>query len=64
MRRTEFWERMNSHFGASYARTVAADHVFADLDGQTVDEALADGREPAAIWRCVCEVFEVPQALR
>nr|MDT0664418.1 DUF3046 domain-containing protein [Micromonospora sp. DSM 115978] len=33
MRHTEFWDRMVRHFGASYADSVARDHVLSTLGG-------------------------------
>jgi hypothetical protein len=63
MRLTEFWRRMDAHFGASYARSVAADYRISAL-GSTVDEALRDGVEAKAIWRAVCGEFEVSRDLR
>jgi hypothetical protein len=63
MRLTDFWSRMDERFGASYARSVAADHRLPAL-GATVDEAIAAGVETRDIWRAVCEEFEVPAHLR
>lgn len=40
MRLTIFWERMEDHFGVSYAESFARDHVMAGLGGRTVREAL------------------------
>ncbi|GAA5073425.1 DUF3046 domain-containing protein [Streptomyces similanensis] len=60
MRLTVFWERMAEHFGAGYAETFARDHVMSELDGHTVDEALADGWAAKDVWRVVCQVMDVP----
>ncbi len=54
---------MDERFGASYARSVAADHRLPAL-GATVDEAIAAGVETRDIWRAVCDEFEVPAHLR
>ncbi len=62
MRLSEFWERMRAHFGAGYAESVAHDHVLHQLAGRTVDQALAAGVEAKAVWRAVCEEFEVPRS--
>ena len=59
MRQTEFWRRMESRFGAAYARSYAADQVLATLAGRTVLQALDDGDEVKAVWRAVCEAVEV-----
>jgi hypothetical protein len=63
MRLTDFWSRMEQRFGASYARSVAADHRLTTL-GATVDEAIAAGVETRDIWRAVCAEFDVPAHLR
>ncbi|MEY2679740.1 MAG: hypothetical protein RLZZ160_818 [Actinomycetota bacterium] len=44
---------MAEHFGADWAPSYAKDFVMAELGGQTVDQALAMGMEPADIWRAV-----------
>jgi hypothetical protein len=43
---------------------VAKDYVFASLDGRTVERALADGEEVKAVWRAVCDTFDVPESRR
>ncbi|MGP3971230.1 DUF3046 domain-containing protein [Streptomyces sp. 6N223] len=64
MRLTDFWERMNEHFGAAYADSFARDHVMAALGGRTVHEALAEGWDAKDVWRAVCVSVEVPEHLR
>ncbi len=64
MRLTVFWEKMRAQFGEAYAASVAKDHVLAGLGGRTVDQALAEGVEPKAVWRAVCEAFEIPERSR
>jgi hypothetical protein len=64
MRLTDFWERMNEHFGAAYADSFARDHVMAALGGRTVHEALAEGWNAKDVWRAVCASVEVPEHLR
>jgi hypothetical protein len=64
VRLTVFWEKMRAQFGDVYAASVAKDHVLAGLGGRTVDQALAEGVEPKAVWRAVCEAFEVPERSR
>lgn len=54
---------MEAHFGAGYARSVAADYRLSGL-GATVNEALARGDEAKAVWRAVCAEFEVSSQLR
>lgn len=60
VRRTEFWRRMERRFGSAYAESLARDHVFADLGGRTVREALAEGEDAKRVWLAVCEAFAVP----
>lgn len=62
MRLTEFWQRMEARFGATYAHSVAADYRLPQL-GATVNEALASGVDPKEAWRAVCAEFEVPSSL-
>jgi hypothetical protein len=60
MRLTDFWQRMRTQFGSSYADSLARDHVLAQLGGHTVSEALEAGEPPQLVWRAVCEAFDVP----
>jgi hypothetical protein len=62
MRLTDFWNRMEERFGATYARSVAADYRLPAL-GATIDEAIAAGVETKDIWRAVCDEFEMPAHL-
>lgn len=55
---------MDDEFGAVRAGSIARDHVFAGLEGRTVEQALDDGDEPRAVWRVVCVEFEVPAERR
>jgi hypothetical protein len=64
MRHTEFWARMDAALGATYARVWARQQVLAGLDGRTVDEALADGIPPKAVWRAVGEALSLPDSQR
>ena len=63
MKLTEFWRRMEERFGATYARSLAADYRLPEL-GTTIDDALAAGAEAKDVWRAVCAEFEMPAALR
>jgi hypothetical protein len=60
MRLTDFWARMHRQFGDTYADSLARDHVVAGLGGRTVHEALRRGDDPQAVWRAICNEFEVP----
>ena len=66
MRLTDFWSRLEQAFGATYARSIAADHSFADLGNRTIDQAIADGVDTATIWRAVVTAYpdRVPARLR
>jgi hypothetical protein len=64
VRLTQFRELMNDEFGPVRATALARDHVFADLGGRTVDEALEAGIEPRKVWLAVCEGYDVPPARR
>ena len=55
---------MRAQFGDAYAASVAKDTVLAGLGGRTVDQALAEGIAPKAVWRAVCEAFEIPERSR
>lgn len=55
---------MREQFGDVYADSVAKDYVIAGLGGRTVNKALADGEDAKAVWRAVCETFNVPDSLR
>ena len=55
---------MRAQFGDAYAASVAKDTALAGLGGRTVDQALAEGMEPKAVWHAVCEAFEIPEKSR
>ena len=63
MRLTDFWQRMQTRFGSSYAHSLARDYRLTGL-GATVEEALAAGVEVKDVWRAVCGEFDVPSHLR
>jgi hypothetical protein len=60
MRHTEFWARMESALGPSYARAWAGQFVIGELGGRTVDEALAAGEPPKRVWAAVWRTLELP----
>jgi hypothetical protein len=64
VRLTYFRELMEGEFGAARAAAVARDHVFAELGGRTVEEALEAGVEPRDVWIAVCNAYDVPPARR
>jgi hypothetical protein len=60
---SEFWQRMEARFGTAYAHSLAADYRVTTLGG-TVNEAIERGETPKAVWRAICQEFDVPQKLR
>ena len=64
VRLTQFRELMNDEFGPVRAAALARDHVFAELGGRTVEQALEAGIDARKVWRAVCDVYEVPPARR
>jgi len=66
VRLTDFWARLEQAFGSAYARSIAADQVLPQLGGRTIQQALGQGEETAAVWRAVCAAYpdRVPARLR
>ena len=64
VRMTEFWRRMRAHFGDAYAESFARDHVMAELDHRTVEEALREGESAKDVWRAVCAAMNLPASER
>ncbi|MRJ76975.1 DUF3046 domain-containing protein [Aeromicrobium sp. SMF47] len=64
MRHSEFWERMDRHLGAGYARVWAESHVMSILGGRTVTEALDAGEDPKTVWRAVHATRGLPASER
>lgn len=55
---------MSEEFGPIRAAALAHDHVFAELGGRTVDDAIEAGWDPKEVWSVVCAVFDVPPERR
>jgi hypothetical protein len=55
---------MNQQFGEAYAQSVAKDYVMAELNGRTIEQALADGEPAKRVWQAVVATFDVPAKLR
>jgi hypothetical protein len=64
VRLTYFRELMETEFGVARAAAVARDHVFSELGGRTVEEALESGFDPRVVWKAVCDAYDVPPARR
>jgi hypothetical protein len=60
VRLTEFWARMESALGPTYARSWARQHVLSGLGERTVEQALADGWDAKQVWREVWKALELP----
>ena len=50
--------------GLMFRPSLARDHVFSELGGLTVEQALEKGIDPREVWRAVCEAYDVPPARR
>lgn len=64
MRLTYFRELMETEFGVARASSVSRDHVFSELGGRTVEDAIEAGIEPREVWKVVCAAYDVPPARR
>lgn len=64
VRLTQFRELMDGEFGAARAASVSRDHVFAQLGGRTVEQALRHGINAREVWAAVCDAYDVPPARR
>ncbi len=61
---THFRQRMDEEFGPVRAAALARDHVFSELEGRTVDDALEAGVDTKRVWTVVCTTFDVPPERR
>ncbi|AGM04916.1 hypothetical protein ED92_27700 [Amycolatopsis sp. MJM2582] len=64
MRITVFRRLMADEFGPGRAETLSRDHVFGELGGRTVEQALDAGTSAKDVWRAVCDAFEIPPERR
>ncbi|QDY07142.1 DUF3046 domain-containing protein [Micromonospora sp. HM134] len=66
MRLTDFWTRLDEAFGSAYAASIASDQVLSQLDGRTIEQALAAGEQTHVVWRAVVAAYpdRVPVRLR
>lgn len=64
VRLTHFRQLMADEFGSVRAGSLATDHVFGELGGRTVEQALEAGEDPKEVWRVVCRTFDVPPERR
>ncbi|WP_182113609.1 MULTISPECIES: DUF3046 domain-containing protein [unclassified Actinotalea] len=63
MRYSEFWELVDDVLGP-LGRTLTQDQALGGLGDRTAVQALADGEDPRAVWRALCDAMDVPQADR
>lgn len=63
MRRTDFWERLESVLEPKYAQSWAQDTVLPDI-GLSAVAAFTAGVETQVVWHAVCQVLDVPSTLR
>lgn len=64
VRVSEFWSLTEAEFGPAQARALAADLEMPDLGGRTAGRAIAEGADPALVWRALCAAMDVPVARR
>ncbi|MFC5993202.1 DUF3046 domain-containing protein [Pseudonocardia hispaniensis] len=64
MRLSHFRALLESEFGRMRAGSLARDHVFAALDGRTVEQAIEDGLDLRKVWHAVCDEYDVPAQRR
>lgn len=55
---------MDSALGAGYSRSWAHDFVLAELNGLTVEQALARGYDVKKVWRVVHRQLQLPPSAR
>jgi hypothetical protein len=64
VRVSEFWSLVDDEFGRVHARSLAADLALPTLGDRTAQRALADGEDPARVWRAMCQAMDVPPERR
>lgn len=64
VRLTHFRQLMADEFGSVRSGSLATDHVFGELGGRTIEQALEAGEDPKEVWRVVCRAFDVPPERR
>lgn len=55
---------MEDALGSGYDRVWASQYVLSELDGRTVDEALAAGVPPKRVWAAVWSALDLPARAR
>jgi hypothetical protein len=45
---------MDEYLGPQWSRSFAADVVLSELQGRTIDQALAQGEDAKEVWRALC----------
>ena len=61
---TEFRDLVREEFGQVRGDSLLVDHVILSLGGKTAADAIEDGIDPRAVWRALCDEFDVPPQRR
>jgi hypothetical protein len=64
VRLSQFRSLLHDEFGEIRGRSLARDHVFAELGGRSAEQAIEAGIDPKRIWEVICEAYDVPRARR
>lgn len=61
---TQFHDLVRDEFGQVRGDSLMVDHVILSLGGKTAAEAIESGLDPKAVWRALCDEFDVPPRRR
>ncbi|BCN73422.1 hypothetical protein RE0327_20210 [Prescottella equi] len=64
VRLTEFNDLVRDEFGQVRGDSILVDHVILSLGGKTAADAIEAGVDPKAVWRALCDEFDVPAQRR
>lgn len=64
VRLTEFHDLVREEFGQVRGDSLLVDHVILSLGGKTAADAIEAGYDPKAVWRALCDEFDVPPQRR
>lgn len=64
VRLTEFHDLVRDEFGQARGDSLLVDHVVLSLGGRTAADAIEGGADPRAVWRALCDEFDVPPQRR
>ena len=60
VRLSQFRSLLRDEFGEVRGSSLARDHVFAELDGRSAEQAIEAGIDPKRIWEVICVAYDVP----